>query len=112
MLDRIAAEMDRRAAAMFRYAEVMAARAPAGEVAEAASGAMPPGSQSYSYVSTISGSGVCTQSVRITSRGDGAAAGRAAQLRELRTSGRATGGPVGGSAGGSGPCRCSRSSPT
>ncbi len=61
--------------------------------------------QSYSYVSTISGSGVCTQSVRITSRGDGAAAGRAAQLRKLRTSGRAAGGPVGGSAGGSGPCR-------
>src|SRR4051794_37390725 len=71
MLDRISAEMDRRAAAMFRYADVMAAGAPAGEVAEAASGAMPPGSQSYSYVSTISGSGVCTQSVRITSRGDG-----------------------------------------
>src|SRR3954464_12603933 len=71
MLDRISAEMDRRAAAMFRYAEVMVARAPAGEIALAASGAMPPGSQSYSYISTISGSGVCTQSIRITSRGDG-----------------------------------------
>jgi hypothetical protein len=32
---------------------------------------MPPSGQSYSYVSTISGSGVCTQSVRIISRGDG-----------------------------------------
>ncbi len=37
---------------------------------------MPPGrvpwaGESYSYVSTISGNGVCTQSVRITSRGDG-----------------------------------------
>jgi hypothetical protein len=71
MLDRMAAEMDRRAAAMFRYADVMAARTPAGEATEAAFGAMPPGSQSYSYVSTISGSGVCTQSVHITSRGDG-----------------------------------------
>ena len=71
MLDRIAAEMDRRAAAMFRYAETIADRADAGGFAEAAFGAMPPGGQSYSYVSTISGNGVCTQSVRITSRGDG-----------------------------------------
>ena len=36
MLDRIAAEMDRRAAAMFSYAEAMADRTPAGGVAEAA----------------------------------------------------------------------------
>lgn len=72
MLDRIAAEMDRRAAAMFRYAEAMADRASVGGLAETALGAVPPGGESYSYVSTISGSGVCTQSVRITSRGDGA----------------------------------------
>ncbi|HEX2150722.1 MAG TPA: hypothetical protein VHG31_01835 [Stellaceae bacterium] len=72
MLDRIAAEMDRRAAAMFRYAEAMTDRANAGGFADAAFGAMPLGSQSYSYVSTISGNGVCTQSIRITSRGDGA----------------------------------------
>ena len=75
MLDRITAEMDRRAAAMFRYAEAIADRANAGGLTEAAFGAMPqrmqPGGQSYSYVSTISGSGVCTQSVRIISRGDG-----------------------------------------
>ena len=71
MLDRIAAEMDRRTAAMFRYAEAMADRANAGGLTEAAFDAMQPGGQSYSYVSTISGSGVCTQSVRIISRGDG-----------------------------------------
>ena len=71
MLDRIAAEMDRRTAAMFHYAEAMADRANAGGLTEAAFGAMQPGGQSYSYVSTISGSGVCTQSVRIISRGDG-----------------------------------------
>jgi hypothetical protein len=76
MMDRIVAEMDRRAATMFRYAEAMTDRATAGGFAEAASGAMPfdampGGGESYSYASTISGNGVCTQSVRITSRGDG-----------------------------------------
>jgi hypothetical protein len=82
MMDRIAAEMDRRAAAMFRYAEAAADRADAGGFAGTPMGAMPAGAmpagamplggESYSYVSTISGNGVCTQSVRITSRGDGA----------------------------------------
>ena len=104
MLDRIAAEMDRRAAAMFRYAEAMADRADAGGFAEAAIRApMPPGGESYSYVSTISGNGVCTQSVRITSRGDGTpprssgtAPGIAARRPRRRRVGR-------GSAGSSGP---------
>ena len=77
MVDRIAAEMDRRAAAMFRYAEVMADRANTGGFATASfgamspSGAISPGGESYSYVSTISGTGVCTRSIRVTSRGDG-----------------------------------------
>ncbi len=71
MLDRIAAEMDRRAAAVFGYAGAMADRAAAGGLAEAGFGAIPPGGESYSYASTISGNGVCTQSVRITARGDG-----------------------------------------
>jgi hypothetical protein len=70
MFDRIAAEMDRRMAAMFRYAEAIADRATAGGLVETAHGA-PPAGQSYSYVATISGNGVCTQSVRIVSRGDG-----------------------------------------
>jgi len=81
MMDRIAAEMDRRAAAMFRYAEAMTARADAGGVIETAVGAMPSGmmlsaampfgGESYSFISTISGNGVCRQSVRIISRGGG-----------------------------------------
>jgi hypothetical protein len=76
MMDRIAAEMDRRTAAMFRYAEAMTEGANTGGVFETAAGAtpseaMPFGGESYSYVSTVSGNGVCTQSIRITSRGDG-----------------------------------------
>jgi hypothetical protein len=76
MMDRIAAEMDRRAAAMFRYAEAMTARADAGRVVETAADTVPPGvtpfgGESYSFVSTISGNGICSQSVRIVSRGDG-----------------------------------------
>lgn len=72
MLDRVMVEMDRRAAAMFRYAEAIVDRAKAGGVIEAEFGALPPGGQSYSFVSTVSGNGVCMRSVRITSRGDGA----------------------------------------
>lgn len=71
MLDRISAEMDRRMAAMFHYAETMAGRSSAGGLVEAGFGALPPGGQSYSSVSTVTGTGVCTQSVRIMSRGDG-----------------------------------------
>jgi hypothetical protein len=75
MMDRIGAEMDRRAAVMFRYAEAMTARADAGGIVETAGamspGATPFGSASYSFVSTMSGNGVCSQSVRIVSRGDG-----------------------------------------
>jgi hypothetical protein len=72
MMDRIVAEMDRRTAAMFRYAEAIADRASVGGLAETALGAVPPGGESYSYVSTMSGNGVCAQSIRIMSRGDGA----------------------------------------
>lgn len=73
MLDRISAEMDLQAAAMFRQAASLGAQAQSGQPIEAAIGNMPPGSGSYSYVSTISGNGVCTQSVEITSAGNGAA---------------------------------------
>ena len=40
-------------------------------VAVDAAGRVPFGGESYSFVSTISGNGVCSQSVRIISRGDG-----------------------------------------
>jgi hypothetical protein len=73
MLERVSAEMDRRAAAMFREADAMAAQARSGQLTEATLRNLPPGSQSYSFVSTMSGSGVCTRSVEITSMGNGAA---------------------------------------
>ena len=71
-LDRISAEMDRQAASMFRQADELAAQARSGQLTEAAMRNLPPGSANYSFVSTMSGSGVCTQSVEITSRGNGA----------------------------------------
>ncbi|HEX3536001.1 MAG TPA: hypothetical protein VHU15_04475 [Stellaceae bacterium] len=77
MLEHISAEMDRRAAAMFRQAASLTTQAQSGEpqsaqAIEAALRNLPPGSSSYSYVSTISGNGVCSQSVEITSTGDSA----------------------------------------
>src|SRR5579863_5819649 len=51
----------------------MAAQARSGQLTEAAFRNLPPGSQSYSFISTMSGNGVCTQSVEITSQGNGAA---------------------------------------
>jgi hypothetical protein len=70
-MERISAAMDREAAAMFRQAEALARRARSGQPTEVTWGNMPPGSQSYSYISTISGSGVCTQSVQITATANG-----------------------------------------
>ena|SRR5579863_4025829 len=72
MLERISAEMDRQAAAMFRQADALAAQARSGQLTEAAIGNLPPGSEGYSFLSTMSGNGVCTQSVEITSQGNGA----------------------------------------
>ncbi len=71
MLDRISAEMDRQAAAMFRQANALAADAQSGQLTEAALRNLPPGSQSYTFVSTMSGNGVCSQSVEITREGNG-----------------------------------------
>jgi hypothetical protein len=71
MMERISAEMDRQAAAMFRQADALAAQARSGQLTEAAMRNLPPGSQSYSFLSTMSGSRICTQSVEITSPGNG-----------------------------------------
>ena len=61
---------------MFQQAQALA-NAPAGQPGEAAGAAamraLPPGSENYSFISTMSGSGVCSQSVEITSQGNGAA---------------------------------------
>jgi hypothetical protein len=71
MLDRISAEMDRESAAMFRQAEALAQQARSGQPIEVALPGMPRGGQAYEYISTMSGNGVCTQSVEITSTGNG-----------------------------------------
>jgi hypothetical protein len=59
-LSRIATMMDRQAEAMLREVENMQ-----GQMLPA----LPRGGSGYSYVSTMSGSGVCTTSVRITYNG-------------------------------------------
>jgi hypothetical protein len=81
MMERISAEMDRETAVMLgqggaitidplataqliRPDRLMAANL--GEMAR-----LPAGASGYSFVSTMSGSGVCSRSVEITSRGDG-----------------------------------------
>jgi hypothetical protein len=69
-LDRISAEMDREAAALFRQAQMLANQPP-GRLTEAAARNLPPGTQSWSFVSTMTGNGVCTQSVEITTPADG-----------------------------------------
>jgi len=71
-LDRISAEMDRQAAAMLRQADALAAQARSGQLTETALRNLPPGSQGYSFITTMSGNGVCTQSVEITTQGNGA----------------------------------------
>jgi hypothetical protein len=70
--DRIAAEMNREAATMFARAERLTAEARSGQLTETALGGVPPGSQSYSFVSTMSGNHVCSESVEITRSGSGA----------------------------------------
>jgi hypothetical protein len=71
MLDRVSAEMDRQAAAMFRQAEALTTQAQSGQPIPTAVQNLPPGSQSYSFISTMSSNGVCSQSVEITSTGNG-----------------------------------------
>ena len=69
-LDRISAEMEGEAASLLRQAQMLAVAPPTG-VTEAALADMPPGSRSYTFVSTMNGSNVCMRSTEITARGDG-----------------------------------------
>jgi hypothetical protein len=73
MLERISAAMDREAASLMRQAEMLADVPAFGahQPIEAALPNLPPGTQSYSMVSTWSGNGVCTRSVEITSPANG-----------------------------------------
>ena len=70
-MERISAEMDRQAAAMFRRAELRAAQARSGQPIKAAFGNLSAGGRAYTYVSALSGNGVCTRSVEITAQGSG-----------------------------------------
>jgi len=76
-IDRIAAAMDANLASMIRQADAMMAMpvmVPAfNGVTEADLKALPPGSQSYSVISTMNGNNVCTRSVQITESGQGKA---------------------------------------
>lgn len=68
-LERISAEMDRRAAALLQASDALSA----GRLSPAAFGQLPPGTQGYTFISTASGNGVCSRSVEITSLGNGSA---------------------------------------
>jgi hypothetical protein len=72
-LERISAAMDREAASLMRQAEMLTqtpALAPRQPI-EAVLRNMPPGTASYTMVSTWSGNSVCTQSVEITAPANG-----------------------------------------
>lgn len=69
-LDRISAQMDREMAALMRQADAMAfPPANPDQVFEAGLRSVPPGTTSYSFVSTMAGNGVCTRFTEITSTG-------------------------------------------
>ncbi|HEX4196924.1 MAG TPA: hypothetical protein VHZ26_05740 [Caulobacteraceae bacterium] len=72
MLERLSAQMDRQMAEMMRNAPLAppAVAAPGG-MQQTALGKLPAGSESYSFVSSISGGKACTRSVEITSQGSG-----------------------------------------
>lgn len=71
-LDRISAEMDRQAAAMMRQAALMQSH-PDAAIQQAGLAGAPAGATSVTMISTSNGKGVCTQSVRVTSMGEGKA---------------------------------------
>ena len=69
-LDRISAAMDREAAAMMQQADSMM-RASPGNPTDVGFNGLSAGMQGYSMVSTMSGNGVCTRSVRYFGSADG-----------------------------------------
>lgn len=69
-MERISAAMDQQAAQLFR--EAAAIQANPGLIDVWTPGKLPPGAREYQFVSTISGNGVCSRSVEITSMGSGA----------------------------------------
>ena len=73
LLDRLSAEMDRETAALFRYADAMAAQPWSGSNGLTLTNIrnLPPGTSGFSYVSTVTGNGVCTRSTEISATGNG-----------------------------------------
>lgn len=72
-LDHLSAEMDREVATLFRYADAMAT-----QPWPITSGLtltnvrnLPPGTSGFTYVSTVTGNGVCMRSSEITATGNG-----------------------------------------
>lgn len=70
-LDRISAIMDRQMSVMMQQAQAMQQAAFSGGLDQAVMKDMPAGTSSYSFVSTMSGNGVCSRSVQITSSPNG-----------------------------------------
>ena len=73
MLDRLSAEMDREAAALFRYADAMAAQpwSRSNGLTLTNIQNLPAGTRGFSYVSTVTGNGVCMRSTEIRATGNG-----------------------------------------
>jgi hypothetical protein len=72
-MDQMSAQMDREMAAMFQQVDALESRAVASQrdLRSVSTADMPAGAQSFSFVSTMSGGGVCSRSVEITSTGHG-----------------------------------------
>jgi hypothetical protein len=69
---RAAAEMDRQEALMAARMQQVMTAAPGGVgLMQVDLGRLPPGANGYSFVSTVSGRGVCTRSVEYRSTGEG-----------------------------------------
>ena len=73
LMQQIAAQMDRDADAMMRQMQEIAAQplAGPGQPIQIDMTKLPPGTQSYSFVSTMSASGVCSQSTEVIARAPG-----------------------------------------
>lgn len=73
LMQQISAQMDREADAMMRQMQAIAAQplTGPGQPIEVDMTKLPPGTQSYSFVSTLSPNGVCSQSTEIVAKGPG-----------------------------------------
>ena len=72
-LDRFSAEMNRQMDVLFRQAQALALSPlpDSGGATETALRSLPPGTSSYTFTSTFTGKGVCTQSLQVTTSANG-----------------------------------------